>query len=234
PWWYPAYPPYYWYYPPGVIITGGFISFGPRFFIGIDLFAWSWFDWHRHYIYIDVHRARRFHRFPNRHYSDRYFWKHDPVHRRGVAYRDRRTSERFGKRPYRRLAPISEMRVYPPRDNKTRAVALSRDPIKRRGPANVPRIRTKRERIQRTQGHRERASVPSARPESKRLQIPEGRNTSFHGVGNGNFERRASERGVQSRQGGYTRHQGGSIQRQIGGSRRSGQGSGRQGGGFRR
>ncbi len=256
PWWYPAYPPYYWYYPPGVIITGGFISFGPHFFIGIDLFSWSWFDWHRHYIYIDVHKARRFHRFRHRHDSNRYFWRHDPVHRRGVAYRDRRTSERFGKRPYRRTAPGPEMRGYPPRDHKTRAVDPSRKPIKRREPADVPRIRTERERIQRTEERRkkadvsqvrmrreriqrpeerrERAGAPGARPERKKLQIPEGRNTPFHGVGNGRFERRASERGIQSRHGGDTRHQGGNLQRQGVGSRSSGQGSGRQGGGFRR
>lgn len=256
PWWYPAYPPYYWYYPPGVIITGGFISFGPHFFIGIDLFSWSWFDWHRHYIYIDVHKARRFHRFRHRHDSNRYFWRHDPVHRRGVAYRDRRTSERFGKRPYRRTAPGPEMRGYPPRDHKTRAVDPSRKPIKRREPADVPRIRTERERIQRTEERRkkadvsqvrmrreriqrpeerrERAYAPGARPERKKLQIPEGRNTPFHGVGNGRFERRASERGIQSRHGGDTRHQGGNLQRQGVGSRSSGQGSGRQGGGFRR
>jgi len=256
PWWYPAYPPYYWYYPPGVIITGGFISFGPHFYIGIDLFAWSWFDWHRHHIYIDMHRARRFHRFPDRHYPDRYFWKHDPVHRRGVAYRDRRTSERFGNRPYRRSAPGPEMRGYPPRDHKTRAVDPSRNSVKGREPADAPRIRTERERVQRTQERgkkvdmpqvkmdreriqrteerRERGGAPEAKSESKRLQIPEGRNTPFHGVGNGSFERRASERGIQSRQGGDTRHQGGSIQRQGGGSRSSGQGSGRQGGGFRR
>ncbi|MEW6419916.1 MAG: DUF3300 domain-containing protein [Nitrospirota bacterium] len=46
PWWYPAYPPYYWYYPPGFVITGGYISFGPRIFIGLGLFPWVWFDWH--------------------------------------------------------------------------------------------------------------------------------------------------------------------------------------------
>ena len=278
PWWYPAYPPYYWYYPPGVIITGGFITFGPRFFIGIDLFSWSWFDWHRHYIYIDVHKARRFHRFHHRHDSDRYFWRHDPVHRRGVAYRDRRTSERFRKRPYRRSPPGPEMRGYPVRDNKTRAVEPSRNSIKRRELADVSRIRTERERVQRTEERRKKADVsrvrtereriqrtderrkkadasrirterkriqrtderrkkagvPGARPERKKLQIPEGRNTPFHGVGNGSFERRASERGIQSRQGGDTRHQGGNLQRQGGGSRSSGQGSGRQGGGFRR
>jgi hypothetical protein len=256
PWWYPAYPPYYWYYPPGVIITGGFISFGPHFYVGIDLFAWSWFDWHRHYIYIDVHRARRFHRFPDRRYPERFFWRHDPVHRRGVAYRDRRTSERFGQKPYRRSPPGPEMRGYPVRDNKTRTVEPSRNSIKRREPANVSRIRTERERvqrteeqrkkadvprvkmererIQRTEERREKAGAPAARPEGKKLQIPEGRDTPFRGVGNGSFERRASERGIQSRQGGDTKHQGGNLQRQGGGSRSSGQGSGRQGGGFRR
>jgi hypothetical protein len=279
PWWYPAYPPYYWYYPPGVIITGGFISFGPRFFIGIDWFAWSWFDWHRHYIYIDVHKARRFHRFPDRQYSDqRFFWRHDPVHRRGVAYRDRRTSERFGTRPYTRRSPGPEMRGYPVRDRKTRAVEPSRNSIKRREPANVPQVNMERERIQRTQeqrkrtdvpqvnmereriqrteGQRKRADVPQvnmereriqrtqeqrersgapvARPEGKKLQIPEGRDTSFRGVGNGSFERKASERGIQSRQGGVTKHQGGNLQPWGGDSRSRGQGSGRQGGGFRR
>jgi hypothetical protein len=264
PWWYPAYPPYYWYYPPGVIITGGFISFGPRFFIGIDLFSWSWFDWHRHYIYIDGHRARRFHRFPHWHYPDRrYFWRHNPVHRKGVAYRDRRTREQFSKRQYPRTSPGSEMRGYPVRDHKTRAVEPSRNSIKPREPVNVSRTRNERERIQhteaqrkkagvpqvkmeresiqRTQERRERAGAPGARPEGKRLQIPEGRDTSFHGVGNGSFERRASQRGSQSRQGGtiqrqggVTRPQGGTIQRQGGGFPGSGHGSGRQGGGFHR
>ncbi len=257
PWWYPAYPPYYWYYPPGVIITGGFISFGPRFFMGIDWFAWSWFDWHRHYIYIDVHKARRFHRFPDRHYAKhRFLWRHDPVHRRGVAYRDRRTSERFGTRPYPRTRLGPEMRGYPVRDHKTRAVGPSRNSIKPREPANVYRIKNERKRIQHTEAHRkkagepqvkmerkriqrtqerlERVGPPGARPEGKRLRIPEGRNTPFHGVGNGSFERKASERGIKSRRGGDTRHQGGSLQPRGGGSRSSGHGIGRQGGGFHR
>ena len=256
PWWYPAYPPYYWYYPPGVIITGGFITFGPHFFIGIDLFSWSWFDWHRHYIYVNVHKARRFHRFHYRYYPDRHFWRHDPVHRRGVAYRDRRTSERFGQKPYQRMAPGPEMRGYPVRDSKTRVVEPLRNSIKPRGPGHVSKIRTERERIQRTKSHREKADVSRVRMEreriqrteerrertgapgvtskGKKLQIPEGRYTPFHGVGNGSFERRASQRGIQSRQGGDTRHIGGNIQRKGFGSRSIGPGSGKQGGGFRR
>jgi hypothetical protein len=262
PWWYPAYPPYYWYYPPGLIITGGFISFGPHFFIGIDLFSWTWFDWHRHHIYIDAHRARRFNRFPDRQYTQRrFFWRHNPVHRRGVAYRDRRTSERFGTRPgtrpHPRTAPGHEMRGYPVRDHKTRTVEPLRSSIKPREPAGVPRIRTERKRIQRTkdirkkadvsrvktvhervqrpQAPREKSSALRAKPEGKKLRIPEGRrDTPFHGVGNGSFERRASERGIQSRRGGGMRHQGGNLQPWGGGSRSSGHGGLRQGGGFRK
>lgn len=234
PWWYPAYPPYYWYYPPGVIITGGFVSFGPHFFVGVDLFSWSWFDWHRHHIYIDAHRARRFHRFRHRHNSGRYFWRHNPVHRRGVAYRDRRTSERFGNRPYRRTAPGPEMRGYPVRDNKKRRAEPPRNPVKRREGVDVPRVKREHERIQRSDERRKRAGTPEAGSERKKLQIPEGRNTPFHGLGNGSFERRASERGIQSRQGGDARHQGGNLQSWGGGSRSGSQGGGRRGGGFRR
>jgi len=257
PWWHSAYPPYYWYHPPGVIITGGFITFGPHFFVGIDLFSWSWFDWHRHYIYVNVHKARRFHRFRQRHDSGRYFWRHDPVHRRGVAYRNKRTRERFGQKLSRRSGLAKKIRRYPVRRHKTKAVEPLRNPIKRREPAEVSRIRaerkrvqrieerrkkadvsrvrtkreriqrieerrekadvslvrTERKRIQRTEKSRERAGAPGARPERKKLQIPEGRNTPFHSIGNRSFERKASERGIQSLQRGYTRHHGVNVQR---------------------
>jgi hypothetical protein len=235
PWWYSAYPPYYWHYPHSVILSGGFITFGPHFFVGIDLFSWSWFDWHRHYIYVDVHKAKRFHRFRQRHDSGRYFWRHNPVHRRGVAYRNKRTRERFGRKLSRRSAPAKKIRRYPVRHHKTMAVEPSRNSIKRRKPADVSRIRTERKRfqrienrrkkadvsrvraerkrIQRTEKRRERAGVHGAKPERKKLQIPKARNSPFHGVGNGSFKRKASERGIQSLRRGDTRHQGGNSQR---------------------
>jgi len=162
PWWYSAYPPYYWYYPHSVIITGGFITFGPHFFIGIDLFSWSWFDWHRHYIYVNVHKARRFHRFRQRHDSGRYFWRHNPVHRRGVVYRDKRTREKFGQKLSRRSAPGKKIRRYPGRHHKTKTVEPSRNYIKRRKPADVSRIRGERKRIQQTQ-KRWKKAAPGAK-----------------------------------------------------------------------
>jgi len=227
PWWYPAYPPYYWYYPPGFVITSGFIGFAPPFFIGVG-FSWSWFDWHDHRIDIDFHKTRRFHRRHGKQDSGRHVWRHDRVHRRGVAYRDRRTSANFGMRPSR-VSPVSpEIRGYPPRSFERRAPGPSRSPVERREPTVVPRTRTERERIQ-----------PAP-----------GRDTPFRGVGDGRFERRAGERGSESRRSieirrpsGETRQPSrgirqpsGGARQQSGGMRQQGGGSpgSRGGGGFRR
>jgi len=58
PWWYPAYPPYYWR-PPGVSIGIG-ISYRPGVYFGFAFGTWSYFDWHHHYIFIDVHKRPRY------------------------------------------------------------------------------------------------------------------------------------------------------------------------------
>ncbi|MEW6002798.1 MAG: DUF3300 domain-containing protein [Nitrospirota bacterium] len=210
PWWYPAYPPYYWYYPPGFVITGGFISFGPRIFIGFGLFSWVWFDWHVHHIHIDIHKTRLFHKHVKRDF-DRPFWRHDPRHRRGVAYRDRRTSERFGARPPRVSPASPETRGFPARSIERRAVEPSRGPVERRERAVVPRVEAERERIER---------------------IPR-RDTPFRGIGDGRFERRAGERGGESRRSMEIRRPGREIKRPGGEIRRPGGDMRQQGGGFR-
>lgn len=249
PWWYPAYPPYYWYYPPGAFITGGFISFGPRFFIGFDFFSWSWFDWNKRYIYVDVHKAKRFHRFPHRHDSDRYFWRHDPRHRRGVAYRERSTSERFGQRPSRRPVAGPEMRGYPTIDDQRRTTEPSRDriqrqdrtdtprvrtereqvqqPVQRQDRTNTPRLRTEREQVQQPVQRQDRTETPRVRSKREKVQRSEVRDTPFRGIGNGNFERKAGERGIESRKSRDTHPPSGTLQRQDRGSRDSRQNKGR-------
>ncbi|MDX9787727.1 MAG: DUF3300 domain-containing protein [Desulfobacterales bacterium] len=99
PWWYPAYPPYYWG-PPGVRIGVG-ISYWPGFYFGFAFGNWSYFNWHRHYIHIDVRHRPRFVR------HDRWVahppgrWHHAPAHRRGVAYRDQHTATKYGQHPPR-------------------------------------------------------------------------------------------------------------------------------------
>ena len=106
PWWYPAYPPYP-YYPLGAVIVGGIVSFG----IGIALgaawgWAWGGFGWRHHECRVNVYQNVNFNRHINRGvYVNRYgggghgAWHHDAFHRRGVAYRDARTAQRFGQAP---------------------------------------------------------------------------------------------------------------------------------------
>jgi hypothetical protein len=175
PWWHSAYPPYYWYHPQSVIITGGFITFRPHFFVGIDFLSWSWFDWHRRYIYVNVHKARRFHNFRQRHNSGRYFWRHNPVHRRGVAYRNKRTREQFGQKLSRRSAPDKKINKYPVRHQKTKVVEPLRNPIKLQKKADMSRVRTERQRIQRTDKRREKTDVSRIRAKRERIQSTEKR-----------------------------------------------------------
>ncbi len=96
PWWYPAYPPYYWV-PPGVSIGFG-IAYWPGVYFSFSFGSWSYFNWHRHYIYIDVHKRPRYVR------HDRWIaksgrWQHTPRHRRGVAYSDKSTALKYGQAP---------------------------------------------------------------------------------------------------------------------------------------
>ena len=106
-WWYPAYPPYV-YYPPGYV-AGTFFSFGIGVVVGAAWgYAWGWCDWHRHHVHININRNLSVNRHINRRqyqtawhrrgYVSRHgrgAWRHDTAHRRGVAYRDRATAQRF-------------------------------------------------------------------------------------------------------------------------------------------
>ena len=252
PWWYPAYPPWYWYYPPGFIYTGGYISFGPGFFVGFGISSWCWFDWHNHYMYVDYDKTGHFHRHHDGGDSGKHYWKHDPGHRRGVAYRDRRTSDHYGQRPSRRSKADTDVRGYPSRDNGQKAVGQPKDRRERRNGMAEPGVRTQRERSQVRIDQQVRPDGQRQGSERDRVRSGAGRETPFNRVGNANFERRAAERGGESRrnsepgyQGGNTGRQSsgppsGSYQRGVQGG--SSQGSapsggrqgGGQGGGFRR
>jgi hypothetical protein len=235
PWWYPDYPPYYWYYPPG-LYSGVYFSFGPGIFWGFNVFPWVWFDWPFHRVHIDINRTRSFHHFRGSSSDIRQIWTHNPTHRRGVAYRDMRTSERFGGRgPSRVSSPSNlERRGYP---------AGGRIEQHNASPSRVLPQRSERTSVR---------QVPAASP---RLQTaptvtprPVQRDTPFRGIGEGSIERRAAERGGISTRGTTTIRQpssgfsGGHIQQRQsggfsgGGSRGGGisGGGGSRGGGSRR
>ncbi|MBN2333766.1 MAG: DUF3300 domain-containing protein [Deltaproteobacteria bacterium] len=94
-WWYPYYPPYYWG-PGGRLIIGAGISFWPGPFISFSLISWSTIDWYRRVIFIDIHQRPRFFRHDEWRAKPG-IWYHAPVHRRGVAYRDKPTARKYGR-----------------------------------------------------------------------------------------------------------------------------------------
>jgi hypothetical protein len=160
PWWYPAYPPYYWV-PRGVSVGIG-ISYWPGFYFGFAFGAWSYFDWHHHHIFIDVHKGPRYVRH-DRWISKPGRWYHAPGHRRGVAYRDKSTARKYGQYPYRSRDFRRDTRGFPELTNRDRdrdrrvddRIRIDRD--KGRGDrSRIDRDRQKRERVERDKQQRER------------------------------------------------------------------------------
>jgi hypothetical protein len=111
-WWYPAFPPFYYVppYPPGFLVAGPRFFFWAGFPVGVPWgYAWGVCNWHRHVVFVDVHR----HHHINRHIRyDRYMrhygrewtahsgnirWQHNPGHRRGVVYRDETVARRYNR-----------------------------------------------------------------------------------------------------------------------------------------
>ena len=99
PWWAPDYPPWFWYpppiygYPVGVIVTGVF--FGPPCVVTHHHWGWARPDWHRHRIDLHAGDNRFWNRPGHPPPPTGGSWEHTPGHRRGIAYPDMATSDRF-------------------------------------------------------------------------------------------------------------------------------------------
>lgn len=96
-WWWPDYPPVYWRYPSSYVFVSGFY-WGPRVHIG-PRFYFSGCHWRDRRVYVVDRHHHHHHRFYDSRSVVRHVnatrWSHNPVHRRGVAYYDNRTRERF-------------------------------------------------------------------------------------------------------------------------------------------
>ena len=106
PWPYPAYPPIW--YPFGGVLATGFL-WGLGFAAAGALFGgWNWGGYGNSYANINVNRATNIDRNFDRNRPDRDRpdrdrpgggdrWQHRPEHRKGVAYRDNATRQRFNQ-----------------------------------------------------------------------------------------------------------------------------------------
>jgi hypothetical protein len=162
PWWYPAWPPWYW--GPGDIAIGASIYFWPDVYFGFGY--WSYFDWPRRTIIIDARHRPSFLRKDFDWRSHQGSWKHEPRHRRGVVYRDRPTAEKFGQFRERNRVFGRDIRGFPERDRVVRKPVATgggqAPPAARSVPAARERAR-ERQRIER-RDNVVKAPVEPARP----------------------------------------------------------------------
>jgi uncharacterized membrane protein YgcG len=233
-WWYPAYPPTPIYYPgyyPGAAFAAGAITFGAGMVAGAAL-AGS-FNWYDHDIDIDVNRNVNINRsFQGQVSSSRtQVWQHDATHRRGVAYRDNATSQRFGQTRARQPLNSPAARGHTLADG-TRAGQGSRPGDLQRHTSGIQRPAGEGTRsasgIQRqtTSGRRQASDFDRQVGGGTHHSDGFDRHGSgaFGGLGDGSSARMASQRGQMSRSGSF----GGGF----GGGGRSFGGSGFHGGGF--
>lgn len=104
PWWYPAYPPYP-YYPPGAVIGASVVSFGLGVAVGAAWgYAWGGCNWNHGTANVNVYQNNSINNNINRNnYANKIGgnghgeWQHDPDHRKGVAYRDSNTQQKYGQ-----------------------------------------------------------------------------------------------------------------------------------------
>jgi hypothetical protein len=168
PWWYPAYPPYYW--GPSRVSIGVGISYWPGFYFGFAFGTWGYFDWHHHYIYINVQKRPRYVRYDRwRPKSGR--WNHVPRHRRGVAYRDKSTARKYGQYPPRIREFRHVIRGFPERRDRDRRVdgrtRIERD-TRRDDRTRIDRDRQERTRI--APDRQERQRIERDRRERVRIE----------------------------------------------------------------
>jgi hypothetical protein len=217
PWQYPAYPPYR-YYPVGAVMTGAIISFGLAVAIGAAWgYAWGGFDWGRHHATVNVYQNTYVNnRYVNRNvYASRYgggngAWQHDPVHRKGVAYRDQNIAQRFGQVPRGNPDARRDYRGYNPD-----TTAMSTQTQKQGGvsgvshpPVQVDRNATIRQapqqqRVQRPQQQSQVQQQQRVQAPQQRVQVPQPQRTPpvLSGVGSSSREVKIqSDRGSVSRQ----------------------------------
>ncbi len=109
-WWWPYYPPYVFYpYPySSARYYSGYIGFSAGFVVGAYWGNWGYCNWPYRTVYVNHHyHGRPYPGYRSAHAGSvvasrlapptMQKWRHDPYHRRGVAYRDAAVGNQFGQ-----------------------------------------------------------------------------------------------------------------------------------------
>ncbi len=209
-WWWPGYTPWY-YYPPGygfgsAVIRG--IGFGIG--IGITNALWGNFrwGWGRGSVDINVNRYNNINIDRNRIDGGRKRadWKHNPEHRGGAPYRDRKSREQFANK----RGGADQRKNYRGRDAQRDS---ARSALEKRGASPAEG----RKQLQGAGGDKVRNSLDNANRDGARSKLGErnagkargsgrsdraagkhSRNNAFSGAGNGRQSRKNIQRGQAS------------------------------------
>ena len=208
PWWYPAFPPFFFPPPPGLVFVRGF-----GFWTGVRVgrawdYAWGRWDWRHHYVNVNVNRNINVNRSINitRTNIQTTRWQHDVSHRKGVTYRNEATRERYGqsvkgaetRRDFRDFGQETKFQQAPVVTRKGLA-----EPKGQQAPVAT------RQSPAAAQGLKASGITPKGPAETKGRQAPVAtrqgpdlskNKSAFAGVERGSDVRMQSNRGLQSRQ----------------------------------
>jgi len=217
PWWAPAYPPWFWYPPafygyPAVIVG---VVFGRPCHVSHDHWGWAHVDWQHRHIRIDGGNSRFWNR-PGHPPPAGAPWEHSPGHRRGIAYPNAATRDRYLRidpnavrerqqyRGYDLRAPIAvQPRPAPQPTNP--AVRVPRSPSAAQPvPGTEPAPPVTTPGVRPTPEIQPAPAVPAppriVRPAPSAIAFPQQRTSPFDpGVSRQQAEANA-QRGMQSRQ----------------------------------
>jgi hypothetical protein len=235
PWWYPAYPPYY-YYPPGYVVGAAAFSFAAGVAVGAAWgYAWGGCNWHGGNVKINYNQNININNNINRnHYANQWggggkggsgSWQHNPQHRQGVAYRDQGTSQRYGQSQARTMENKQAARGYGDRGNVSSQPRTQPQDLKSQAGTQEKKTGTQAGTQQKNLGSQGEASQKNL---GSKQGIQQSDRSAFGGSGSGKTERMASQRGQSER---MSSQQGGKSRGSSGGS--SGGGGGKGGGGSR-
>ncbi len=241
-WAYPAYPPAY-YYPPGYVATTAAFSFAAGVAVGAAWgYAWGHCDWHGGTVNYNVNQNITVNNNIDRSKYQAQIdknrqggsqgtgnWQHDPSHRKGVAYRDQATAQKYNK-------SASPSAVKSRENARGRSESVRQDLARTEtGQAGKGRDAGKSAKDRQTgqaggnRGYGQRSQGPSSGSRDAR-NLDSGRANAFEGMDRGSSARDSGNRGRSSRES-MSRGSGG-----FGGASRGGGfgGGGRGGGGRRR
>ena len=195
PWWYPAFPPFFFLPPPGVVIGfHGRMGFGRGIGVGRSWgHAWGHWDWRNHHLNVNTDRRININRnidiTATNVQTTR--WQHDASHRKGVSYRNEETRQRYGQS----LKGAETRRDFRGFEQETK---YQQAPV------------TTRQSFEQRRG--------TGGSDQKSLDLSKNK-SAFGGVGQGGDARMQSNRGFQSRQSMPSKGTGGVSRGNVGGRR---------------